>query len=140
MANNSTEKIVSHFFSLFRSLKQKLDLSSPLYRLPLAHTETLRLISEKKKVSMKQVADFLAITPPSATALIAHLVSEDFVKRSSGKNDRRAVYLTLTKEGAMVMQKAVLDRCKNFKKLLGKISPTQQQELLDILTKLDNHK
>jgi DNA-binding MarR family transcriptional regulator len=136
MAINSTEKIVSLFFSVSRSLKHKLDLSSPFFQLPLAHTETLRLISEQKRVPMKQVADFLAITPPSATALIDHLVASGYVQRSAGKSDRRAVYLALTKKGETVMHKAVLDRCKIFKKLLNKISAKEQLELLNILTKL----
>ncbi len=136
MTENSAEKIVSLFFSVSRGIKHKLDLSSPFFQLPLAHIETLRLIGEQKRVPMKQVADFLAITPPSATALIDHLVKEGYVARSADKNDRRAVYLTLTKKGKTVMQKAVLDRCKVFKKLLGRISAKEQLELINILTKL----
>jgi DNA-binding MarR family transcriptional regulator len=136
MQSNSTEKIVSLFFSVSRSLKHKLDLSSPFFQLPLAHTETLRLISEKERVSMKQVADFLAITPPSATSLIDHLVKAGYVFRIASKNDRRAVYLTLTKKGSVVMQKAVFDRCKVFKKLLNKASAKEQLELINVLTKL----
>lgn len=136
MAPNNAEKIVSLFFTVFRNLKQKLDLSSPLFQLPLAHTETLRLISEQKRVTMKQIADFLAITPPSATALIGHLAEAGYVARSADKSDRRTVYLTLTTKGQTVMQKAVTDRCKIFKKLLSKASAKEQLELLYILTKL----
>lgn len=136
MQNNSTEQIVSLFFSITRSLKHKLDLSSPFFQLPLAHTETLRLISEKERVSMKQVADFLAITPPSATSLIDHLVKAGYVSRIASKSDRRTVYLSLTKKGSTVMQKAVFDRCKVFKKLLNKASAKEQLELINVLTKL----
>lgn len=85
MGTNSTEKIASLFFSVSRSLKHKLDLSSPLFQLPLAHTETLRLVSEQKRVTMKQVADFLAITPPSATALIDHLVKAGYIQRAASR-------------------------------------------------------
>ena len=87
---------------------------------------------------MKQIADFLAITPPSATALIDHLVKEGYVARSADKSDRRAVYLTLTKRGETVMQQAVCGRYKIFKKLLGKITEKEQLGLLKILTKLTN--
>lgn len=136
MQTNPAEKIVSLFFSVSRNIKHKLDLSSPFFQLPLAHTETLRLINEKKQVSMKQVADFLAITPPSATVLINHLAKSGYLQRSSDKNDRRTVYLTLTKKGEAVMQKMILDRCKIFKKLLSKANAKEQLELLNILTKL----
>lgn len=136
MQPNSTEKINSLFFNLSRSLKRKLDLSNPLFQMPLAHTETLRLIHAKKLVVMKEVAGFLAITPPSATVLIDHLVKEEYVARNSDKSDRRAVHLVLTKKGEAVLRKSQAEHCKIFTKLLKKLSFREQSELINILTKL----
>jgi len=136
MQQNPTEKINTLFFSLSRSLKRKLDLSNPLFQMPLAHTETLRLINEKKRVTMKEVAGFLAITPPSATALINHLVKAGYVARSSDKIDRRAVHLVLTKKGGAVLHKSQAEHCKTFTKLLKKLSFKEQSDLINILTKL----
>jgi MarR family 2-MHQ and catechol resistance regulon transcriptional repressor len=136
MQSNQTEKINSLFFNLSRSLKRKLDLSNPLFQMPLAHTETLRLINEKKRIAMKEVARFLAITPPSATALINHLVKAGYVARNSDKNDRRAVHLVLTKKGEAVLRKNQAEHCKIFTKLLKKLSFREQSELINILTKL----
>jgi MarR family 2-MHQ and catechol resistance regulon transcriptional repressor len=138
MRNNSTEKIVSLIFSASRNLKQKLDLSNPLFQMPLAHTETLRLIHEKKQVAMKQVAGFLAITPPSATALVNHLVGAGYVARNSDKQDRRSVHLKLTKKGEGVMRQSQTEHCRIFTGLLKKLSLKEQLELLNILTKLNN--
>jgi DNA-binding MarR family transcriptional regulator len=136
MQAESTEKIVSLIFSASRNLKQNLDLKNPLFQLPLTHTETLRLINEKKHVAMKEVAGFLAITPPSATALINNLVKVGYVQRAYDKNDRRAVYLKLTKKGEAILLKSQAEHCKIFTGLLKKLSSKEQLELLNILTKL----
>lgn len=136
MQENSNDKIISAFFNAFRLFKQKLDLNNPLYHLPMAQMETLRLIGEEESVPMKQVADFLAITPPSATVLINNLVKLGFVQRNSDKLDRRAVHLSLTKKGKVVLQEGIKQRCKRLMILLKNLSKTEQTQLLTILTKM----
>jgi MarR family 2-MHQ and catechol resistance regulon transcriptional repressor len=138
MSGNNSEQITSLFFSVSRTLKSKLDLKNPIFQLPLAHTETLRLIREKKRVAMKEVAGFLAITPPSATALINHLVKVGYVARASDKVDRRAVHLTLTKKGEAIMLKSLNKHCEIFISMLKKLNAKEQSQLLNILKKLTN--
>ena len=138
MQKNSTDEIVSLFFSASRALKRKLDSASPIFQLPTAQVEILRLIAEKKQILMKEAADFLSITPPSATVLVNKLVSLDLVERSSDKNDRRTVCLTLTEKGSKAMDKAILERCRTFKKLLSKLSGKQQSQFLNILKRMSN--
>ena len=136
MKDNPTDKIVSAFFNTFRVFKQKLDLKNPLFHLPLAQMEALRFIGEKNKAQMKAVADFLAITPPSATVLIGNLVSLGFIERSFDKKDRRTVHLSLTKKGSVILQKGIDERCQKLKRLLDNLSKKQQLELLNILQKM----
>jgi len=138
MREHSAETITSLFFTMSRNLKRKLDLKNPLFQMPLAHTETLRLIGEKHQVAMKEVAGFLAITPPSATALVNHLVKSGYVQRISDKNDRRTVHLQLTKTGQTMMQKSLTEHCKIFIKLLKKLNAKEQLQLLNILKKITN--
>jgi len=133
MKENTTDEIVSAFFSTFRVFKQKLDMSNPLYQMPLAHMEALRFIQESKQVLMKDVADFLAITPPSATVLVNNLVSLGYVQRGADKSDRRIIRLSLTKKGHNVLQKGIKERCVKFKKLLTNLNKKEQLEFLHIL-------
>jgi len=136
MQKNSTDEIVSRFFSASRALKHKLDSASPIFQLPTAQVETLRLIAEKKQILMKEAADFLSITPPSATVLVNKLVGLGLVERRSDKNDRRTVHLTLTSKGSRAVEKAILERCQIFKKLLGKLTKQQQMQFLIILKQM----
>ncbi len=140
MQKNTTEEIISLFFSTFRAFKHKLDLGSPMFQLPLAQTETLRLIAEKEKIPMKEIADFLAITPPSATAMINNLFRLGYIERSSNKADRRAIYLSLTKKGLSVLQKGAKQRCAVFTKLLDNLDKREQVEFLKLLKKMSVNK
>ena len=136
MKKNSPDKIVTALFSAFAMLKTKLNFKDPLFQLPLAQMETLRLISENKRVVMKQVADFLAITPPSATVLVDNLAAAGYVQRNPDKSDRRSIHLSLTKKGSEVLQKGTKQRCADLKKLLRNLDNSEQLELIGILQKM----
>ena len=136
MVENSTNQIVTALFNTFNLLKNRLSYKSAFFQLPLAQMETLRLIAQNKRLLMKDVASYLAITPPSATVLIGHLAKSGFVKRHPDKKDRRIVHLTLTKKGLAVMNKGVKERCKNLKKMVGNLSRNEQFTLLNNLNKM----
>ena len=136
MKKNSPDKIVSALFSAFAMLKTRLNFKDPLFQLPLAQMETLRLIHENKRVVMKQVADFLAITPPSATVLVDNLAQAGYVQRNSDKKDRRTIHLSLTAKGSAVLQKGIKQRCIDLKKLIRNLNNNEQLELINILQKM----
>lgn len=138
MQNNITQDILNYFYSTIRSFKHKLDYSNPIFHLPIAQMEALRIIGEKKKILMKEVADLMSVTPPSATSLINSLSEQGLVERSSDKNDRRTVHLTLTKHGADILQKGIKERCGQLQKLLKNLSLKEQKTLLNILQKMSN--
>jgi DNA-binding MarR family transcriptional regulator len=117
MKTDVTDEIMSLFFSGFRNLKKKLNINNPLFHLPFAQMETLHFVAEKKLATMKEIADFLAITPPSATVLMNNLVKLGYIQRASDKHDRRTVHLSLTKTGAGFLQKGVKQRCNILKKM-----------------------
>lgn len=136
MNQSTSDRIINSFFTTFRLFKQKLDWANPLYHLPLAQMEALRFVDEQKKVLMKDLADFLAITPPSATSLVNSLAGYGYIERHFDKNDRRTVHLSLTKKGQNALSKSLQERCKKFKKLLGNLSSKEQTEFLKILEKM----
>lgn len=136
MKKNPTNEIASALFNAFTMLKNRLGFKARLFHLPLAQMETLRMISQKKQVLMKEVADFLAITPPSATVLINTLAKAGYVKRNSDKDDRRSIHLSLTKKGLTVLQKGVEERCKDLEKLMANLNHKEQLQLVSILKKM----
>ena len=136
MQKNPTDQIASALFNAFTMLKNRLGFKARLLHLPIAQIETLRMIDQKKEVLMKEVSDFLAITPPSATALINTMAKAGYVKRGSSKNDRRTIRIFLTKKGRLALEKSAQERCKDLKKLMGNLNHGEQLELVNILKKM----
>lgn len=130
------DDIVSLFFSVGRSLRHKFDAADLSSHLSVTHLETLRFICERKSVAMKDLSEFLSITPPSTTVLVQHLIGHRLVQRQQDKTDRRAVYLSLTKTGANVLQTTLKSKMKNFAALLKNLNQNEQGQLLQILNKM----
>lgn len=95
----------------------------------------LRFIKEKKPL-MKEVADFLAITPPSATSIINTLTEAGLVNRLTEKTDRRIVRIAITKKGENSLEKWHKKIAGNMRKRLEKLNKSEQENLASILTKL----
>jgi len=64
----------------------------------LSHFEVLGYIADKGAVTMKEIASWLHITPPSASALIDVLVEKKLVSRVQSNKDRRTIHITLKKK------------------------------------------
>ena len=99
------------------------------------HFAILRYIKEKKPL-MKEVADFLAITPPSATSLIKTLTEEKLVSRLAEKEDRRIVRIVITRHGENKLKKWQKEIAKKMQKRLEKLNKSEQASLVRILTKV----
>lgn len=95
----------------------------------------LRFIREKKPL-MKEVADFLAVTPPSATSLMNTLSDAGLVRRLADENDRRIVRIAITKKGESSLEEWQKKIANNMRKRLEKLSKQEQENLASILTKL----
>ena len=76
----------------------ELDVSLPQYR--------VLMILEGKPEGASVVADELAVTRPTVTAIIDGLVARGLVDRSSDPTDRRRVRLRMTAEGRAVLAEA----------------------------------
>lgn len=69
--------------------------------------ETLKFIADHDKPKMKDIADYLSITAPSATSLVGELVKSELVTSYTDRRDRRSSRLVLTKKGRSELTKAV---------------------------------
>ena len=84
--------------------------------------EVLDFIGLSGKETMKNIADYLKITPPSATEIVAEMEKKHLVKRINDKKDRRIVFITLTS----MAKKLSVSLCKRkefiLEKMLSKLS------------------
>ena len=129
-------RIVSLIFTTSRLIRERSkgkDHPDPISFLRL---ETLRYVADHKNPTMREIALYLCITPPSTTSLIDDLVKSKMLERVFDKNDRRIVRLSVTEKGRETIRKGFGQIAKRFKKVLLKLSADDRENLVMILEKL----
>jgi len=137
MKSKSIRSIISLIFNTSRRLhqqaKEENDRQDPFSILRL---EVLRYVSEKKNPSMKEVADYFCVAPPSATSLVNPLIKSQMLKRIGDKSDRRAIRLIITLKGMKKLKDGFGKIQNRMRKILIKLNKKEQENLIKILKKL----
>jgi len=137
---SNLDEITPLLFSILRLIQSHLvhanksneEISSPV------QWHTLHFIKDRKNPLMKDLADHLSITPPSATSLIDGLVESKMLKRDFDKHDRRAVRLVITAKGDKAIQKGFNHMSEQIKKIFACLDKKEQKQLISIYKKILN--
>jgi DNA-binding MarR family transcriptional regulator len=127
------DELLPLMFELGRLMKREMSRegADPLTYL---HIETLRYIQEQGAPSMSEVAEYLKIAPPSATALIDAFVKDGILDRSTDAADRRVVRLQVSAKGSKTFDDMMAKRAKAFSRIIAPLSTQDRDELARILT------
>ncbi len=104
------------------------------YDLTLSQAEIVRYIGMTGHVPMKDIAEHLKITPPSATVAIAELEKKGVVMRVSDKNDRRIVSISLTKKAEKIYHSMQKHKETVLKEMLSRLNEADKKTLERIIT------
>ncbi|MDD3487200.1 MAG: MarR family winged helix-turn-helix transcriptional regulator [Candidatus Moranbacteria bacterium] len=129
-----SEKITTAIFSLGRLIRKAVPEN--IQGLSVLQIEALRFIRGGGKVLMRDVADYLYITPPSATSLVDDLVKKGLVERLGDPKDRRVTKIFLTIKGKKILEKSLQKKLENFRKRVEILSAKEKEALLKILEKM----
>ncbi len=106
--------------------------------LTISQIEILNFIGLTSKKTMRDIASYLKITPPSVTTIIEEMENKGLVKRINDKVDRRVIFITLT----VKTRKTFASICKQkeliFKKMISKLNKKDQkilERIINILIK-----
>lgn len=96
-----------------------------------------RLTEDKPNgVTLKELAEAMKLAPATVSELVESLVKKNFLQRIQNPEDRRAVQITLTDHGQMLLDeclKAVDSLCE---KLLAGLSSSERTAMLNGLAKI----
>ena len=135
--NKTIDYVISLIFKTDRLIRRRLKKEKRrLDPFSILRLEALRYIAEKKSPSMREVADYFCITPPSVTSLINSLVKSKVVKRVYDENDRRAIRLFITSKGREELKKGINRINNNMRKVLRQLNTKELKGLIRILEKL----
>ena len=101
------EEIIDEFYKLYYKIEQ-LNLDSTIKCLTTNEIHIINAIA-KDKITMNDLADRLGITMGTISVSVNKLEKKYFVYREKASDDKRKVYVELTKKG-----KLAYDFCNNF--------------------------
>ena len=120
-------------FTFRRKLKDIFRKESEDLHCPISQIDTLKYIAEKGTPSMKEIADHLKITPPSATAIIETMQKKNLITRVSNNKDRRTIRVSLTPKAWKFFKSIHEHKIIIFKKMLSKLHDNERKQLIKIL-------
>ncbi len=118
-------RAASLFFTVRGLVRSKLAQGKHLDPYAWLHIETLVYISKHQGRSMKDIAEHLSITAPSATSLIAALAEKGLVERHADSSDKRSLRITLTAKGRAVLKKTLARGMDILASLFASLSPRE---------------
>jgi DNA-binding MarR family transcriptional regulator len=126
------ETLAAFRYSLRQFLKFSEDAAREVGLAPHQHQALLAIIGHAgdRQITIGELAERLQIRPHSAVELVNRLASEGFVIRKSSEEDRRRVYVALTKRGENLLEKL----SSAHKQELRRIAP-QLKQLMETLSK-----
>jgi DNA-binding MarR family transcriptional regulator len=111
-------------------LLAELDLS-------MTQMKTLHILSEcERELSVKELAEELAMSLPNASRTAEHLLKRGLLERREDEHDRRLQRIAATDAGREVVRRIETARLQGLESWAGDLSPEQRQKLLDALLTL----
>lgn len=131
---NRIDRIISLFFATHRMLHEQKEQGNKKCCSYL-HLATLVYV-KKNNPLMKELADFLGISPPSATSLVDTITKSELLERKADMNDRRVVRVRITKKGERYLEAHKQKVAEILRQSIGKLTAKEQDQLSAILEKI----
>lgn len=126
------EQVITQVFRrLGKEITQSLDVG-----LSPAQFLVLRMLREKGRASVSEVAGWLGVTRSAVTSLADRLRDAGLIDRIRDADDRRVVWLALTPTGGERLQGMQGRRLVFLRERLSRLTADEQRQLAQLLAKL----
>jgi DNA-binding MarR family transcriptional regulator len=129
------DEIILSFFNIFNVFKKRMR-GLPNIDLNVTEVGALHFVNKKGHTTMKDLSEFLEISPPSTTVLIDKMIKSNILKRSFSEDDRRNVILSFTSKGEEMFKKAKVEKIKILKEIFSCLNKKEHLELRLISQKM----
>jgi DNA-binding MarR family transcriptional regulator len=104
----------------------------------LCHAELrcIRILGSSSKMSNKDIAKQMGLSPSRLTRIIRGCLLKGYVNRAINQNDWRALNLSLTRKGRILNQKIQKDFINAHYRILKSIKSKQRKPLINLMEKL----
>lgn len=87
---------------------------------------------------MSQVAEFVGISPASATAIVDRMIDDSLVARGRSEDDRRQVLVSITRQGRDLLQRAVSSRREQLESVFEHLRDDELAQIVRIMQRLES--
>ena len=129
-------QIIKLMFEASRSLRDEFRHSCKPKQMSWVNFHTLRFIHESENPTMKEVAEHLNITPPSATSLVDNYINDGQLVRILDNHDRRIVRLELSAKGKRQLKAGLRHMSEIMETKFSGLSDQELDELRNIFEKM----
>jgi DNA-binding MarR family transcriptional regulator len=126
---------LSHIFgsAVREMLEARLLQEVSRFRLTLSQFYLLKLMSRDGHHRVREVADFIGVSPPAATKNIDKLQRLGLVLRSRSAGDRRAVRLLVSPKGRRLVRRHEERKATRLSQVLNGFQPWEIEQLAGLL-------
>lgn len=102
----------------------------------LTQYRTLVVLASRGPQSLAELADAVAVTPPTATRMCDRLIKKGLILRRHDRGDRRLIRLTLAKRGRDLVDEVTQRRRTEIVELVRAVPEDQRVAMVDSLQRL----
>jgi DNA-binding MarR family transcriptional regulator len=136
MVQDQTDAIVAAALGISRTLRKQMHCKPTEGEGNMLQVHALMHIREHEGMTMKEVAEHLQITSPSATSFVNRLVKLGWVQRVTDSENRKLVRIKVSEKGDTMLQATMKQRKEHLRGILSLLPTKDQQDLARILTSL----
>lgn len=104
--------------------------------LTLHQMHTLMIIESRGQLTVKELAEAMGVSAPSASSMAERLVEVGMVSREQSQEDRREVAIKLTEEGEEAFREMERTLLNSITDLLAKLGPEYSQKWCDVYLRI----
>jgi DNA-binding MarR family transcriptional regulator len=135
MTQDLVDRIMGATLGISRTLRQKMACKADEHG-NMLQIHALVHIREKEGMTMKEMADYLKITSPSATSFVNRLVKLGWVQRITDAKNRKLVRLKVSPAGMRMLESKMAERKAEMRQVLSLLPSQDQKDLARILSTL----
>jgi DNA-binding MarR family transcriptional regulator len=104
----------------------------------LSQLDLMAYLYEHKRVKMSDLAKHTGVKMPSMTDTISRLSEMNMVKREHDEEDRRTVWVSITKEMEKTVRKHIEKKDEEMSELMDVLTESEKTAVIGIIAKLKN--
>jgi DNA-binding MarR family transcriptional regulator len=130
------EAIFKNFHAIKRAYSDGSRFSSRHFGVTMTQASVLMLLMHDGRKTMGEIAKALGVSKGAATQLLEGLIEHGFVERTQNEDDKRIVYIAMSRRGLGRMKRMRARGGHRMTQLFDLLDDTELKQIEDITTKL----